>query len=128
MTENTAKDLRLGPILADPQTISTLVENSLKKRSSLSFGSSEATVNVSLDRFGDWTIMVGLFPRSDNAASLVFSLEALGFFRATENNGIVYFLWTSALEEPVDARGLVEAKLFETLRAVQRTVRTQYIC
>ena len=128
MTEKTARDQGLGPLLADPQAISILVKNSLKQGSSLSFGSSEATVNVSLDRFGDWTIMVGLFSRSDNAASLVFSLEALGFFRATENNGTAYFLWTSALEEPVDARGLVEAKLFETLRAVQRTVRTQYIC
>ena len=128
MTEKTTNDQRLGPVLADPQAVSILVENSLKQGSSLSFESSEATVNVSLDRFGDWTIMVGLFPRSDNAAGLVFSLEALGFFRATENNGTAYFLWTSALDEPVDARGLAESKLFETLRAAQRTARTQYIC
>ena len=62
------------------------------------------------------------------AATLVLSLDSLGFFRATENDGTVYFLWTSALEDASDARSLVEAKVFEILKVVQKTAPTQYIC
>ena len=72
--------------------------------------------------------MAGLSTRSDQIVSSMFSLERLGFFKATEAEGRVYFLWTSALESNGDARGLVEATLLEVLKALQRSGVTQYIC
>ena len=72
--------------------------------------------------------MVGLSARSDLIVSSMFLLERLGFFKATESEGRVYLLWTSALESRGDARSLVEATLFEILKTLQRSQFAHYIC
>ena len=129
MTEKTAKGhsgiVRIPP---DPKSVGVIVDESLKPGSSVSFGFFDGTVSVTLDHFGDWTILVGLSARSDRIVSSMFSLERLGFFKATESEGRVYFLWTSALENDGDARSLVEVTLLEVLKALQRSAVTHYIC
>ncbi len=112
---------------ADLETISQLVDRNFKPGTSLSFGLTEGTVNITLDSSGDWTIMVGLRSKSERIVTTMFSLESLGFFRAAENDGTVYLLWTSALEEGVDPRSIVEGTLLETLKALQHSTSTQYI-
>ena len=114
-----------GP--AGHETISEFVDKTFKPGTSLSLGLTEGTVNITLDSSGDWTIMVGLRSNSDRILTTMFSLENLGFFRATENDGTIYLLWTSALEDGIDARSTVEEILFETLKALQRSKSSQYI-
>src|SRR5437879_271837 len=87
MTENRKPQSRLDPGLADPRSLATIVDASLKRGSSLSIALSDATVGVSLDKLGDWTITVGLSLRSDRFRQMTSSLERLGFFQATENEG-----------------------------------------
>lgn len=111
-----------------PEAIFRLVDRSLKPGTSMSLGVSGGRVNVTLDGSGDWTIMVGLPSRSQRITTTAHSLEKLGFFRAAENDGIIYLLWTSALEDMVNERSLVEGTLFETLSALQRTAPINYIC
>ena len=114
-----------GP--ADHETISEFVDKTFKPGTSLSLGLTEGTVNITLDSWGDWTIMVGLRSNSDRILTTIFSLESLGFFRATENDGTIYLLWTSALEDGVDARRTAEGILFQTLKALQSSTPSQYI-
>ncbi len=110
-----------------PETIAGLVGTTVKPGSNVSFNLQDGTVNVNLDQSGDWTIMVGLSVRTERLTSIMFSLESLGFFRATENDGTLYMIWTSALEEGGDSRSLVEATLFKTLTAFHRGRVTSYI-
>lgn len=129
MTEKTAKGHSgMVRVPSDPESVGRIVDKSLKPGSNVSFGFFDGTVSVTLDHFGDWTILVGLSARSDWIVGAVFSLERLGFFKATESEGRVYFLWTSALESGGDARCLVEARLLEVLKALQRSMITHYIC
>lgn len=111
-----------------PDAVSRLIDKSLKPGTSTSIGVSGGKVNITLDGSGDWTIVVGLHSRSERTTATALSLEKLGFFRATENDGTVYLLWTSALAERVGDRSVVEGTLFETLNVLQRTAQTSYIC
>ena len=110
-----------------PDAVSRLINNSLKPGTNMSIGVSGGRVNITLDGSGDWTLVVSLPSRSDRTTATAHSLEKLGFFRAAENDGTIYLLWTSALEERVDDRSLVEGTLLETLSALQRTAPTNYI-
>ena len=116
MTENRKPQSRLDPGLADPRSLATMVNASLKRGSSLSIALSDATIGISLDKLGDWTITVGLSSRSDRFHQMTSFLEGLGFFQATENEGATYMLWTSLLSEIGDARIVAERTLLQALK------------
>jgi len=127
MTENRKPQSRLDPGLADPRSLATIVDASLKRGSSLSIALSDATVGVSLDKLGDWTITVGLSLRSDRFRQMTSSLERLGFFQATENEGSIYMLWTSLLSEVGDVRTTAEQTLLRALTVLQAPSVSPYI-
>jgi len=127
MTENQKPQSRLDLGFADPRSLATMVDASLKRGSSLSIALSDATVGVSLDRLGDWTITVGLLSRSDRFHRLTSSLERLGFFQATENEGSIYMLWTSLLSEVGDVRTTAEETLLRALTVLQAPTVPLYI-
>jgi len=127
MTENRKPQSRLDPGLADPRSLATIVDASLKRGSSLSIALSDATVGVSLDKLGDWTITVGLSLRSDRFRQMTSSLERLGFFQATENEGSIYMLWTSLLSEVGDVRTIAEQTLLQALKVLQAPTVSLYI-
>jgi len=127
MTENQKSQSRLNLGLADQRSLATTVDASLKRGSALSIALSDATVGVSLDKLGDWTIAVGLSSRSVRFHQSVSSLERLGFFQATENEGSMYMLWTSLLSEVGDARIVAEQTLLQALKALQAPTVSLYI-
>ncbi len=117
------RGMERGP--AASQTISLILGRPLRAGANVSFKLSEGTVNVIRDQSGDWTIMVGVSTRSERLSSIMFSLEGMGFFKGAENDGMLYFVWTSALEE--DGRVSVEATLTDALRLVEMPRGTSYI-
>ena len=119
MTENQKPQPRLDLGLADPRSLSAMVDASLKRGSSLSFALSDATVGVNLDNLGDWTITVGLSSRSDRFHQITSSLERLGFFQAAENEGTNYMLWTSILSGVGNDRIIAEQTLLLALKVLQ---------
>jgi hypothetical protein len=127
MTENQKPESGLDLGLIDQSSLATMVDASLKRGSGLSIALSDATVGVNLDRLGDWTITIGLSARSDRFRQSISSLERLGFFQATENEGAVYMLWTSLLSEVGDARIGAEQTLLQALKALQAPTVSQYI-
>ena len=127
MTENQKPESRLDLDLAEQRSLAAMVDVSLRRGSGLSIALSDATVGVSLDKLGDWTITVGLSSRSDHFHQSISSLERLGFFQATENEGSVYMLWTSLLSEVGDARIVAEQTLLQTLKALQAPTVSMYI-
>ncbi|HEX9429591.1 MAG TPA: hypothetical protein VF944_04370 [Candidatus Bathyarchaeia archaeon] len=127
MTENEKQQSRLDLGLADQRSLATMVDASLKRGSGLSIALSDATVGVSLDKLGDWTITVGLSSRSDRFRQSISSLERLGFFQATENEGSMYMLWTSLLSEVGDARIVAQQTLLQALKALQAPTVSLYI-
>jgi len=127
MTENRKPESRLDFDLAEQRSLAAMVDASLRRGSGLSIAISDATVGVSLDKLGDWTITVGLSSRSDRFRQSISSLERLGFFQATENEGSVYMLWTSLLSEVGDARIVAEQTLLQALKALQAPTVSLYI-
>ena len=127
MTENQEPEFRLGFDLAEQRSLAAMVDASLRRGSGLSIALSDATVGVSLDKLGDWTITVGLSSRSDRFRQSISSLERLGFFQATENEGSMYMLWTSLLSEVGDARVVAEQTLLQALKALQAPTVSPYI-
>jgi len=128
MTENQKPQSRLDTGFADPRSPATVLDASLKRGSSLSIALSDATIGVNLDKLGDWTITVGLSSRSDRFHQIASSLESLGFFQATENEGSIYMLWTSLLSEVCDVRTTAEQTLLLALKALQAPAAQPYIC
>ncbi len=124
MTENAN---RVVYVPTNPFSIASLLDSSLRPGGSISLAFSDGIVNVTLDQMGDWTITAGLSARSDRMLSLVRSLEELGFFRATENEGLIYLLWTSALQNNRDSRGSAEEKLLKVLKSFQASPIPNYI-
>ena len=127
MTENQKPGSRLDLDLAEQRSLAAMVDASLRRGSGLSIALSDATVGVSLDKLGDWTITVGLSSRSDRFRQSISSLERLGFFQATENEGSMYMLWTSLLSEVGDARTVAEQTLLQALKALQAPTVSPYI-
>ncbi len=127
MTENHKAESRLDLDLAEQGSLAAMVDASLRRGSGLSIALSDATVGVSLDKLGDWTITVGLSSRSDRFRQSISSLERLGFFQATENEGSMYMLWTSLLSEVGDARVVAEQTLLQALKALQAPTVSPYI-
>jgi hypothetical protein len=127
MTENQKPQSRLDTGLADPRSLATMVDSSLKRGSSLSIALSDATVGVNLDNLGDWTITIGLSSRSNRFQQATSSLESLGFFHAAENEGTNYMLWTSLLSEVGDVRIAAEETLLLALKVLQSPSIPVYI-
>ena len=127
MTENQKPESRLDLDLAEQKSLAAMVDASLRRGSGLSIALSDATVGVSLDKLGDWTITVGLSSRSDHFHQSISSLERLGFFQATENEGSMYMLWTSLFSEVGDARIVAEQILLQALKALQAPTVSMYI-
>jgi len=80
-----------------------------------------------LDEAGDWTITAGLSVLSDRLLSLSRALEDLGFFQATEQAGMIYHLWTSALHEDHENRNIAEETLLRVLKSFQSYPAPGYI-
>ncbi|TMI58489.1 hypothetical protein E6H18_02470 [Candidatus Bathyarchaeota archaeon] len=127
MTENQKPESRLDLDLAEQRSLAAMVDVSLRRGSGLSIALSDATVGVSLDKLGDWTITVGLSSRSDHFHQSISSLERLGFFQATENEGSMYMFWTSLFSEVGDARIVAEQILLQALKALQAPTVSMYI-
>ncbi len=108
-------------------SIASILDASLRPGGSISIAFSDGIVNVILDQLGDWTITAGLSARSDRLVSLVRTLEKLGFFRATENEGLIYLFWTSALQGVQDSRIVAEEKLLRVLKSFQASSTPSYI-
>jgi len=107
--------------------MSGLVDSSLKPGGSISLTFSDGIVHVMLDQTGDWTITAGLSVLSDRLLPLTRSLEELGFFQATEQEGMVYHLWTSALKEHYSNRSKAEETLLRVLKSFQTSTIPSYI-
>jgi hypothetical protein len=127
MTENQKPQPRFNLGLTDPESLAMIVDASLRQGSSLSLTLSDATVGVCLDKLGDWTITVGLSSRSVRFHQITSSLESLGFFQATENEGATYMLWTSLLSEIGNVRASVEQMLLQALKVLQAPAVSLYI-
>ncbi len=112
---------------ANPLSIASLLDTSLRPGASICLAFSDGIVNVTLDQLGDWTITAGLSARSDRLLLLVRSLEGLGFFRATENEGMIYLLWTSVLQSNSDNRIVAEETLLRVLKSFQASSTPSYI-
>ncbi|HEV2120865.1 MAG TPA: hypothetical protein VGS11_12285 [Candidatus Bathyarchaeia archaeon] len=127
MTETQKRESGLDLGFANQRSVATMIDSSLKRGSGLSITLTDATVGVSLDKLGDWTITVGLSSRSARFHQLTSSLERLGFFQATENEGSIYMLWTSLLSEVGDVRTNAEQTLLQALKALQVPSVSPYI-
>ena len=88
---------------------------------------SDGIVQVTLDRTGDWTITAGLSVVSDRLARLSKTLEDLGFFHATEQSGMIYHLWTTALGDENDNHVIAEETLLKVLKSFQSREVPNYI-
>ena len=124
MTESGA---RLGYGIESPLSVAGLVDASLQPGGGISLAFSDGVVHVMLDQTGDWTITAGLSVVSGRLLRLTRSLEELGFFRAAEEDGMVYHLWTSALHQDGDNRGVAEETLLKVLKSFHESFTPSYI-
>lgn len=111
----------------DARSIAGLVDSSQHPDTAISLTFSDGVVHVTRDRSGDWTITAGLSLASDRLGSLTKRLGELGFFEGTEQSGMVYHLWTTALEEAVGGRHVAEEKLLGVLKTFQTSSFPSYI-
>jgi len=112
----------------DASSIATLINTSIKPGSGVLLAFNEGMMNLFLDRLGDWTISVALSTRSTRLSAMGGALEELEYFRATEEDGKVYYLWTSAYHRIVEKRRHAEETLLGTLKILENGGSTQYIC
>jgi hypothetical protein len=122
----TARASRLAPSIADPLSIAGMIDSSLRPGGAISLAFSDGVIHVMLDQTGDWTITAGLSVVSDRLVLLTKSLKDLGFFQATEEAGMVYHLWTSALHDE-DSRNTAEETLLKVLKTFQSHYSPSYI-
>ena len=111
----------------DAASIATLINSSIKPGSGVYLAFNEGMMNVFFDRLGDWTISVALSTRSSLLSAFGRLLEDQGYFRATETDGKVYYIWTSALHGIVDKRRHAEETLLGTLKVLESGASPQYI-
>jgi hypothetical protein len=124
MTEATSTN---NPAIADPASFAGLVDASLQPGGAISLTFSDGVLNITLDQSGDWTIAVGLSLLSRRLEHLTKSLADLGFFHATEQGGMIYHLWTSALHEDRDDRDSAELTLLKVLMTFHNPPASAYI-
>lgn len=123
----TEKALRFTREPLDRPIITGLTQGYLQPGGSVSLAFSDGIVQVTLDRTGDWTITAGLSVVSDRLARLSKVLEDLGFFQATEQSGMIYHLWTTALGDENDNRVIAEETLLKVLKTFQSREVPSYI-
>jgi len=128
MTEQLSR-VENRPIQVPPNasSIAALINSSIKPGAGVYLAFNEGVMNVYFDRLGDWTISVALSTRSSLAAAIGGALEELGYFRATETDGKIYYIWTSALHRIVDKRRHAEETLLGTLKVLESGAPPQYI-
>ena len=124
MTERVS---RLVQGLGDPVSIAGLIDSSLRPSGAISLAFTDGVVHVMLDQSGDWTTTAGLSVISDRLLPLTRALQDLGFFHATEQAGMVYHLWTSALHEDHGNRNNAEETLLRVLISFQSHSTPSYI-
>jgi hypothetical protein len=124
MTERVPK---LAREAEDRRTVEDLVDASTRPDGAISLTFPDGVVHIMLDHSGDWTITAGLSMFSDRLAQLTRSLEQLGFFHATEQEGMIYHLWTSALAKDVEELDTAENTLLEVLKSFQTSFTPKYI-
>jgi hypothetical protein len=124
MTETTSTN---NPAIADPASFAGLVDASLQPGGAISLTFTDGVLNITLDQSGDWTIAVGLSLLSRRLEHLTKSLADLGFFHATEQGGMIYHLWTSALHEDRDDRDSAELTLLKVLMTFHNPPAPAYI-
>jgi hypothetical protein len=122
----TARASRLAASISDPLSVAGMIDSSLRPGGAISLAFSDGIVHVMLDQTGDWTITAGLSVVSDRLVQLTKALETLGFFQATEEAGMVYHLWTSALNDD-DDRHTAEETLLKVLKSFQLHYSPSYI-
>ena len=117
------------PIQVPPNasSIAALINSSIKPGGGVYLAFNEGMMNVFFDRLGDWTISVVLSTRSSLARAISGSLEELSYFPATEMDGKMYYIWTSALHHIVDKRRHAEETLLGTLKVLESGTPPQYI-
>ena len=113
--------------IADVRTLKRVIDSKMERGSSLSIALSGATVGISLDTQGDWTISIGLSLKSDRFHQISSDLENLGFFHATDTEGMSYLLWTSLLTETENSRIAAEELLSQTMKILQAVPISTYI-
>jgi len=114
-------------VLPKASSIAALVNSSIKPGASVYLAFNEGVMNVYYDRLGDWTLSVVLSTRSGLTGTVVAGLEQIGYFRATETDGKIYYIWTSALHQVADKRRQVEETLLGTLKVLESGTPPQYI-
>lgn len=108
-------------------SVQGFVNESLKPGGRVYLTFSDAIVSVVFDKVGDWTITVGISTRSERFGTITNTLGNLGFFQGTENEGVLYFLWTSALRQGQNSRSLAEDTLVRVLKSVDGHLAPRYI-
>jgi len=123
----TARAFRLGQGTTDPLSIAGLVDSSLQPGGAISLSFADGVVQVTLDQIGDWTITAGLSLFSERLLPLTKTLADLGFFKAAEEAGMVYHIWTSSLRENGQNRSGVVETLLMVIKSFQSSHGPSYI-
>ncbi len=123
----TERVMRVDRRITNEASVSELVDSSLQPGGSISLTFSDGIVSVTFDQSGDWTITAGLSVVSDRLSRLTRAFQDLGFFQATEHGGMIYHLWTTALEESQDSRDNAEKVLLQVLKCFQQPFANNYI-
>ncbi len=123
----TARAFRLGQGTTDPLSIAGLVDSSLQPGGAISLSFADGVVQVTLDQIGDWTITAGLSLVSERLLPLTKTLADLGFFKAAEEAGMVYHIWTSSLRENGENRKGVVETLLMVIKSFQSSHGPSYI-
>ena len=108
-------------------SLASFINSSIKPGASVFLAFNEGMMNVFYDRLGDWTISIALSTRSSLIATIGRALEDLNYFPATETEGKIYYIWTSAFHHIVDKRRHAEETLLETLKVLESGTPPQYI-
>ena len=115
------------PVPPDAASIAYLINTNIKPGAGVSLAFNEGILNIYRDRLGDWTISVAVYTKSNLYVTIQDSLEELGYFKATEVEGKLYLLWTTALHSIVEKRRQTEQTLLETLKLLEKGPPKQYI-
>jgi hypothetical protein len=118
---------RPAQVPAKTISVASLINSSVKPGTGVFLPFNDGVMNVVFDKLGDWTISVTLSTLSRRITAMGRQLERLGYFGATEVDGRVYYLWTSALEGQLEKRERAEETLLETLKVLESRPSPQYI-
>lgn len=116
-----------GSRLSNSRTLKSVIDAAIEGGSDTSIAVADTAIGINLDARGDWTISIRLSLSSDRFHLMSTRLEELGFFQATESEGISYFLWTSLLAQAENVRVTVEHVLSQALRILQAVPVSPYI-